>query len=128
MEHSLKEKLYTLYSQSYCELLKQHIRFCNFVDQASFEEEYGKISAIDDNRDFLSQGIIGVVSRVNDLIRVGFEYETRTLEYNPNRTFVLQQLDTREFNNAIMEHFIDTVEGPQLFLDLIEGHILSVMD
>lgn len=59
--------LFNLYSEDFCNLLTDVIPFCD-VD-SNFNSKYGTPNQDDDNREFLSSGIQGVVSRVDTLFK-----------------------------------------------------------
>ncbi|CAD8101568.1 unnamed protein product [Paramecium primaurelia] len=117
--------LFNLYSEDFCLLLADLIPFCE-VD-ANFNSKYGSPNPDDDNREFLSSGIQGVVSRIDSLFKQQFIYEIENQDYRDELDIVIEQLNTKEFNNAIFQHFLDTTDGTNLFIDNIMLILKNVM-
>jgi len=87
-----KNILFGLYQADFCLTIPDLIRFCAFDDAnpAPFIAEYGQFAQTDDNREFLSQGIIGVVSKIDTLIQQIYQIEINTIDYNPDKELILR--------------------------------------
>ncbi|CAD8206676.1 unnamed protein product [Paramecium octaurelia] len=118
--------LFNLYSEDFCTLLADLIPFCE-QDASFFDTKYGTPKPEDNNREFISSGIQGVVSRIDTLFKQQFIYEIENKDYRDELDIVLEQLNTKEFNNAIFEHFLDTTDGTNLFIDNIMIILKNVM-
>lgn len=95
-----KALLTNLYSEDLCISVSATIKFCNFGP--GFAEKYGEFSELDDNREYLKDGIIGMVSRFEVLVDQIFGYEKDNINFNTNFTELLSQISTKEFNNAVL--------------------------
>ncbi|CAK61089.1 unnamed protein product (macronuclear) [Paramecium tetraurelia] len=118
--------LLMLFSNDFCELLSQDIPFCNYDNTTNFNEKYGTPTRLDDNRDYLSKGIQGVVSKLDQFFKQNYYYETNQVDYYPDLSVVLELFNTREFTNTLIEHFLDTTDGTNLFVDTILKSVLSI--
>ncbi|CAD8193890.1 unnamed protein product [Paramecium pentaurelia] len=118
--------LLMLYSSDFCELLSEDIPFCNYDNTTNFYELYGKPTRLDDNRDYLSKGIQGVVSRLDSFFKQNYYYETNKVDYYPDLDVVKDLFNTREFTNTLIEHFLDTTDGTNLFIDTIMKSVINI--
>ncbi|CAD8162327.1 unnamed protein product [Paramecium octaurelia] len=121
-----EQVLLLLYSNDFCELLSNDIPFCNYDNTTDFNQIYGAPTRLDDNRDYLSKGIQGVVSRLDSFFKQNYYYETNQFDYFPDLNVVLDLFKTREFTNTLIEHFLDTTDGTNLFIDTLMKAVISI--
>lgn len=58
-----------LYNGDFCTFFKSEIPFCNReLSKIDFENKYGKYNNKDNNSDYLSKGISGMVSRMDNFL------------------------------------------------------------
>ncbi|CAD8127345.1 unnamed protein product [Paramecium sonneborni] len=109
--------LLSLYQEDFCLKIGSDVPFCNFDKINNFHQLYGTPEIQDDNREYLSKGIQGIVSKLDTFFKQNYQYEINNTEYFPDKKITKQILVSREFTNSIMEHFLDTTDGTNLFLD-----------
>ncbi|CAD8116246.1 unnamed protein product [Paramecium sonneborni] len=121
--------LLELFSNDFCYLLRTDIPFCNYDNNTiNFDQLYGKPTRLDDNRDYLSKGIQGVVSRLDAFFKQNYHYEINKIDYFPDLQVVRELFETREFTNTLIEHFLDTTDGTNLFIDTIMKSVKTITE
>ncbi|CAD8207103.1 unnamed protein product [Paramecium pentaurelia] len=118
-----------LYNGDFCIFLQSEIPFCNReLSKIDFENKYGKYNNKDNNSDYLSKGISGMVSRMDNFLTQYFE--TEILTGKPVQDFVLlnQQINTQDFNNIIIQYQLDTYIGFEAFILRMQECIISVIE
>jgi hypothetical protein len=59
-----KNDLYGLYQNSFCDYFKEQLPFCTYLisNQDEFTLKYGKPNAVDNNKNYIDNGLIGLYS------------------------------------------------------------------
>jgi hypothetical protein len=82
----------------------------------------------DDNYEYLSKGVIGLVSAIQKFLTEYFDKELKTLRYD-NDTFAnIKVLNSEKFTNIFIQHFTDTEKGFIVFLDTIITSLKNILD
>ncbi|KAM3133852.1 hypothetical protein pb186bvf_013967 [Paramecium bursaria] len=129
MESSDKQILFNLYEKDYCLELVEDVPFCSYysLGEQAWIDEFGQFYPKDNNLDFIAKGIVGVISQVDLLINQIFYNELETLNFEQNLTLVLEQISTKQFNNAVFFHFLDTNDATDLFQRIIFKSTLGIL-
>ncbi|CAD8212474.1 unnamed protein product [Paramecium pentaurelia] len=109
--------LLSLYQGDFCMEIGSDVPFCNYDTLPNFNSLYGIPDIQDDNREYLSKGIQGIVSKLDTFFKQNYQFEINNTEYFPDKNVTKDVLISKDFTNAIMEHFLDTTDGTNLFLD-----------
>lgn len=119
MDEGDKMDLFTLYNDDFCKVVKQEIPFCNYESREQFSREYGQFNETDDNSDYFSKGIMGVVSITSQFITENFDAEIKMRHYEKNYTKIQTLVQSKEFISIFILHFTDTKAGLNRFKDII---------
>ncbi|CAK69076.1 unnamed protein product (macronuclear) [Paramecium tetraurelia] len=111
--------LLTLYQGDFCLEIGSDVPFCNYDTITNFNSLYGIPDSQDDNREYLSKGIQGIVSKLDTFFKQNYQFEINNTEYFPDKNVTKEIMISKEFTNAVMEHFLDTTDGTNLFLDTL---------
>ncbi|CAD8152815.1 unnamed protein product [Paramecium octaurelia] len=126
-----KQLLFTLYQDDFCQELSDEIPMCNIEEFGidKFTQTFGSpILPQDDNKEYVNKGIVGVISRLDTLFSQFFDYEIEYKQFQPDTELCKEQIDMKEFRNAVFAHFLDTNDGTNTFLDIIYISIYGILD
>ncbi|CAD8182256.1 unnamed protein product [Paramecium octaurelia] len=128
MEGDDEAFLLSLYNEDFCQLFQSQIAFCNKdMSKINFESKFGQYASKDNNSDYLSKGISGMVSKLDNFLTQ--YYETEILTGQPVNDFALlnSQINTQDFNNIIIQHYLDTYIGFEAFIARIQDCLINVI-
>ncbi len=119
MEENQKQKLVNIYSESLCSQPELLLPFCQFSEdsQTDFIKNYGKPDKEDNNLDYLDKGLIGLNSKLIQIINQYFSKEVNSHEYEEDVATLKEFARSREFKNCFMEHFLNY---DQIFWEFIK--------
>ncbi|CAK69082.1 unnamed protein product (macronuclear) [Paramecium tetraurelia] len=118
----------SLYNGDFCQLFQSKIAFCNKdMSKINFESKFGQYANKDNNSDYLSKGISGMVSKLDNFLTQ--YYETEILTGQPVNDFALlnSQINTQDFNNIIIQHYLDTYNGFEAFIAKIQDSLINLI-
>ncbi|CAD8106340.1 unnamed protein product [Paramecium primaurelia] len=118
-----------LYNGDFCQLFQSQMAFCNRnLSQINFENKFGQYSIKDNNSEYLSKGISGMVSKMDNFLNQYYETEILTGQPINNFTLLNYQINTQDFNNIIIQYYLDTYIGFEAFIDRMQHCLINVIE
>ncbi|CAK84924.1 unnamed protein product (macronuclear) [Paramecium tetraurelia] len=119
------EEAQGLLHQDICLFMSSLLPFCELKlkqNQQEFIKQYGQYYAQDDNSDYLSQGILSLVTQMQQFYKQNFVFE----DEEQSQDELLSFLNSQEFNVIILSHFRDTYQCFAIYLELLEDNIFLI--
>ncbi|CAK59410.1 unnamed protein product (macronuclear) [Paramecium tetraurelia] len=119
----------TIYNNDFCLVFDdQEIPFCNKnLSPQQFRSEYGTYDSRDNNSQYLKSGIVGIVSKMDTFLMQYYEFEYQTGSLDPDFVKLNQQLNSQDFTNIIVQHYLDTYLGFEEFFNNIQESIINLI-
>ncbi|CAD8193884.1 unnamed protein product [Paramecium pentaurelia] len=118
-----------LYNNDFCLIFDgNQIPFCNKeLSSQQFRLEYGTYESKDNNSQYLKSGIVGIVSKMDVFLMQYYEYEYQTGKMDNDFVKLNYQLNSQDFNNIIVQHYLDTYLGFEEFFNKIQESIINLI-
>ncbi|CAD8057519.1 unnamed protein product [Paramecium sonneborni] len=109
-----------------CLYLSSLLPFCDLKQKQNYQEfikKYGQYYAQDDNSEYFAQGILSLVTQMQQFYKQNYVIQIQLEQQELNSTELLDFLNSQEFNVIILSHFRDTYQCFVRFLELLEDNI-----
>ncbi|CAD8211970.1 unnamed protein product [Paramecium octaurelia] len=117
-----------LYNGDFCQLFYSDIPFCNKnLSKIEFQNKYGQFYNKDNNSEYLSKGISGMVSKMDNFLASYYETEIQTGQSVKDFALLNSQINTQDFNNIIIQYQLDTFIGFEAFIARMQECIIQVI-
>ncbi|CAD8116240.1 unnamed protein product [Paramecium sonneborni] len=119
----------TLYNNDFCLFFNSNdIPFCDKnLTQQEFKTQFGAYESKDNNSQLLKSGIVGIVSKMDVFLLQQYEYEYQTGKLDDDLIKLNQQLNSQDFNNIVVQHYLDTYQGFEEFFNLIQVSTINLI-
>ncbi|CAD8123973.1 unnamed protein product [Paramecium sonneborni] len=118
-----------LYNGDFCLFFQSDIPFCNKdLSKVDFQNKYGAFSNKDNNSEYLSKGISGMVNKMDNFLNQYFETEILTGNTVNDLELLSKQINTQDFNNIIIQHYLDTYLGFEAFVAKMQQSLITMIE